>query len=459
MWNAFARRHRIRDSDMSGTTDPSLAATLDESHGRTILILRHGETDYKKEGRYQGSSPLPRLTEAGRRQAEEFLTYLGGVKFDRVISGTLPRATETLDLLLQAFPGAPRVSSDPRLNEVGIREWEGRLKSAIAVDARAALESWRIAPHLFVDCEGGRPLVELYERVGLLASELRAATGLSLVIGHDHADRALITTLMGLSVAAHALFPQDLLGLSILHAEPHQHRFQLRVSNLQSRGGRTVKFLATEHPRLILIRHGITSGNRERIYQGSVSNPGLEGKGVSQIEALGDLLQDVEAACVYSSDLRRARESAELLPVPMNVPRIADERLNEFHYGHWTGLRQDDVARRYPEEVAAFQRGGLDRPIRDAEPLSALFHRVGEFLNETWSRLGRGQTAIVVAHDVVIRSAITLALGLPASDFWQFPVENGAASELVRWRRSQTRLTMHNVLPGGLEDRHDHEYF
>lgn len=424
----------------------------------TILVLRHGETDYKRLDRYQGSSPAPRLTERGRRQTDEFLRYMQGIPIDRVVCSPVRRAVETLEQLAPALRAGTRILIDDGMSEARVPEWEGRFKDEILLSDGEQLERWRTAPHHFVSSSGTRPLDELYARVEPLLGRIRESKGVTLVVGHDHANRALIASALEIPRRCHALLPQEISSLSILHATRGGRRFELRASNLPHQGGSTTPLRPSHIPRLLLVRHGVTSGNRLRIYQGAAHDPPLEAEGRRQIGRLGDILGDTEPEIVWSSRLRRALESAELLPFAASVPRTSDERLNEYDYGHWSGRAQQEVEREFPTEMRQFRRAREVTPIHGAEPLPDLHARISDFLADAWRVVGP-RTGVIVAHDVVIRVAITVSLGLPFHEFWQFPIENGAVTELVRWRPEQVRLQRHNVLPGRLEDRHDDEYF
>ena len=86
----------------------------------TLLLVRHGETDWNRDGRWQGQSDTP-LNELGRRQARELAEQLDGV--DVVYSSDLARARETAEILAER--AGVEVRLDPRLRERGFGAWEG----------------------------------------------------------------------------------------------------------------------------------------------------------------------------------------------------------------------------------------------------------------------------------------------------------------------------------------------
>jgi len=93
-----------------------------------LLLIRHGETDWNTEGRYQGQSDVP-LNATGREQAQQLAQALRGSALEAIYSSDLLRARETAEALARAT-GAP-LHVDPRLREVGLGEWEGQLFSDI----------------------------------------------------------------------------------------------------------------------------------------------------------------------------------------------------------------------------------------------------------------------------------------------------------------------------------------
>lgn len=428
------------------------------TQGQTVLVLRHGETDYKRDDRYQGGSHEPNLTEAGIAQTESFVRYIRNSSVDRVLCSPLPRATQTLHQLGPALAEGQPVEIVPELGESDVPEWHGMIKSDIAKKDPIGLRLWRSRPDQFYDSNGTLVLQSLYAEMNPVLERLRDLDGVTLVVGHDHLNRALIVGLMGLPAQAHATIPQTLSGLALLHREPHQDLFELRASNLH--GGRDSAHLSPDRgrPRLILIRHGVTEGNRHRVYQGPIYDPHLDPEGIEQVLALESLLEGLKAKAVISSPLQRTRQTADLLPALDGVPRFVDSRLAEYHYGRWTGLSEDEVSKRFPQEVAALYQEVAEQPIEGAESMSSLFKRVRSFLRFAWSQAQYGDTIVIVAHDVVLRAAIAMSLPVDERKFWQFPINNAAITELSMSPYGHVQILRHNTLPGFLEDRRDHEY-
>jgi broad specificity phosphatase PhoE len=102
---------------------------------------------------------------------------------------------------------------------------------------------------------------------------------------------------------------------------------------------------------LILARHGETDWNRENRFQGH-ADPPLNALGRAQSVELAETLAGESIARVYTSPLRRARETAELVAERLGVEIEPLEALREIDVGSWTGLTRDEVAERFPEGYA-----------------------------------------------------------------------------------------------------------
>jgi broad specificity phosphatase PhoE len=98
---------------------------------------------------------------------------------------------------------------------------------------------------------------------------------------------------------------------------------------------------------LLLVRHGETDWNRDLRYQGH-ADPPLNEAGREQARELARTLARVDLDAAYTSDLRRAAETAEIILAGRDVPLFADRGLRELDVGSWSGLTRIEIEQRFP---------------------------------------------------------------------------------------------------------------
>jgi probable phosphoglycerate mutase len=134
-----------------------------------LILVRHGETDWNTEGRYQGQSNVP-LNANGLAQAEALAQQLGGESFAAIYSSDLARASQTAEAL--AAESGVTVHYDPRLREIDQGEWEGLLVAEIQSRYAEAFERRRFDP-LSTRPPGGESVGQVRQRVIEVLDEIR----------------------------------------------------------------------------------------------------------------------------------------------------------------------------------------------------------------------------------------------------------------------------------------------
>ncbi len=162
-----------------------------------LILVRHGVTDWNREGRWQGRLDPP-LSESGRHEADLVATRIAqdpDLRPARIVSSTLARATETAAVIGQAV-GAD-VEPEPRLMEIGAGEWEGRTHAELEATDGDRYHAWRTTPGY--GPPGGEPLTDAAERVGALLAEVEASpTWPVLLVSHGGILRYLARDLLDL---------------------------------------------------------------------------------------------------------------------------------------------------------------------------------------------------------------------------------------------------------------------
>jgi broad specificity phosphatase PhoE len=108
---------------------------------------------------------------------------------------------------------------------------------------------------------------------------------------------------------------------------------------------------------LLLVRHGETDWNRERRFQGHADQP-LNATGREQAEALAAELADEGIELIYTSDLSRARETAEIIAARLGAEVVPMRELREIDVGDWQGLSWPEIEERFPDGAQKWHETG-----------------------------------------------------------------------------------------------------
>lgn len=163
--------------------------------------------------------------------------------------------------------------------------------------------------------------------------------------------------------------------------------------------------------RLHLVRHGQCEVPADGGMLGQRDVP-LTELGVRQALAAGERLRDVPFVAAITSDLRRARDTAELALGERGVPLLVEPRLREFDIGAWEGLAWDGVEARYPGSMEAFTAPHPGLAFPSGESLAGIAERVCAALDDVRRDTPEGDV-LVVGHQGSLTVLLARALGLP----------------------------------------------
>jgi broad specificity phosphatase PhoE len=179
---------------------------------------------------------------------------------------------------------------------------------------------------------------------------------------------------------------------------------------------------------VLLARHGETDDNREPLrLQGWRDTP-LNDTGRRQAAELAERVAGEGIVSLWSSDLIRARETAEIAGARLGLDVRLDARLREGNRGEWEGRLFDDVAREEPERFAAWMQAGDHWRFPGGESLHEQQERVAACVEEV--RAGGELPALVVCHGGSIRVMLCRADPRGLSAFHEFRVPNVAVVEV-----------------------------
>jgi broad specificity phosphatase PhoE len=178
---------------------------------------------------------------------------------------------------------------------------------------------------------------------------------------------------------------------------------------------------------LVFIRHGETDWNLEGRWQGQADVP-LNQRGWQQAIRLADSLANDSISVIYSSDLRRAMDTATLLAQKFDTPVIADARLREIHQGEWQGLLVTEIEARYKE---VFQKR-KEKPMFVAPPGGETVQQVCDRALSVVQEIVQdhtGQNVAVVSHGFTIAVILVQLQNKPIDRVWEMVPKNG---EVIR---------------------------
>ncbi len=173
--------------------------------GLRLLLVRHGETNWNKEGRFQGTMDIP-LNENGQAQAAKARAFLKDVTLHFGMTSPMSRPKETAEIILQAHPGVV-LGTHPKLEEIGHGLWEGKLEADIEAGFPGMLAQWKTKPET-VQMPEGENLQQVWDRANeawdeIVAQYSQTPNQVGLVVAHDAINKVILCRLMGLQ-------PQDI---------------------------------------------------------------------------------------------------------------------------------------------------------------------------------------------------------------------------------------------------------
>jgi probable phosphoglycerate mutase len=196
---------------------------------------------------------------------------------------------------------------------------------------------------------------------------------------------------------------------------------------------------------LVLLRHGETDWNAEGRAQGHADVP-LNDVGRAQAATVAPVLAAFRPARLWSSDLARARQTAEYVAAATGLTVEPDARLREYDMGARSGLTLAELATAFPEEYAAWLAGRSTPRVAGEESTEQVRDRVVPALLDCLAALEPGQTGLVVLHGACLKVGLMGLLGWPweLSGSLQGPENCGYSVLSEQAVRGGLRLTSYN---------------
>jgi len=181
-----------------------------------IFLIRHGETNWNKEGRFQGQIDIP-LNDNGKNQARKTFEYLRNISFNKAFSSSMHRPYETAQIILQNSNNL-KIEKIDSLVEISHGLWEGKLEAEIREQWPVLLKNWHDKPEEVIMPEGesikdvSERSVEAFDKICLSQKD----NDLSLLVAHDAVNKTLICNILGISYSNIWMIKQGNGGITII---------------------------------------------------------------------------------------------------------------------------------------------------------------------------------------------------------------------------------------------------
>ena len=191
---------------------------------------------------------------------------------------------------------------------------------------------------------------------------------------------------------------------------------------------------------IILVRHGETDWNVSEVFRGRIDIE-LNETGLKQAGLLAEYLGDLRLDAIYSSPLKRALKTAEVIASHHNLDVEITPGLIDFDFGEWQGLAHEVVKDRYKELYAEWINSPQQVKMAAGESLNDVRGRVTGVVNSIVDKYEG--TVVLVAHRVVNKVLICALLGLDNSHFWNIR-QDTCGITAFSYENERFVLTKHN---------------
>jgi phosphoserine phosphatase len=187
---------QLESLNLTAHTGEIFPKPRDGNRGPRLLLVRHGETDWNRAGKFQGQIDVP-LNDNGREQSRRAAELLKDIKLDFAISSSMLRPKETAEIILKYHTGL-QLELRHELREISHGLWEGTFESEIEASYPGLLEQWKTNPET-VQMPEGENLQQVWQRaIASWQDIVKSVSGTGIVVAHDAINKAILCHLFGL---------------------------------------------------------------------------------------------------------------------------------------------------------------------------------------------------------------------------------------------------------------------
>ena len=196
-----------------------------------------------------------------------------------------------------------------------------------------------------------------------------------------------------------------------------------------------------------LIRHGETDWNKSKKLQGRSDIP-LNEFGRHLAEETRPAFDQVDFAAVYTSPLKRAKETAQLVIGDRDIPIIEDQRLIEMGFGDYEGLKCKGEDIEIPDEefLSFFNAPEEYDPPEKGESFEEVSARLKDFLTELFTNEElQDKTVLVSTHGAALCGILRVIKGLPISEYWGKGVHKNCGVTILEYKDKKVTIKDENI--------------
>lgn len=180
---------------------------------------------------------------------------------------------------------------------------------------------------------------------------------------------------------------------------------------------------------LYLVRHGETDWNKENRCQGCIDIE-LNDDGIIQAQGAAKRLSGEKIDKIYSSTLKRAGKTAEIINNSLNVELVKNESLNEINFGEWEGLTFEEMRNRSDYKYNKWSQEPHLVSFPGEGSLKNVFDRAMRYVNQIIDE-NTGKNILIVSHGGVLKLIILGVLGIGLEAYSKFYITNASLSIVV----------------------------
>ena len=397
-----------------------------------ITALRHGESEGNLIPIYQGHTPGTDLTERGRAQAEATALSLKDQNVSAIYASPLARTKQTAEAIAK-LSGAPLII-DERLREVEFGEYEGKhidFTDLTFIKERRAKKIEEQKPESIFHFPGMETWDSVQKRVKDFLQDILPRHRSDHIVIVSHADpiqniRHFFTHEDPIKIG-HQPYPTYATPSIFYWDHDRGEQMDLHkeyIDDIAWTGSENTK----ESVHLTLVRHGETDWNKEGKTQGHEDIP-LNATGRKEAEALAEELHNVRFDGIVTSDLSRAKETADILSKKLKIPILeVTELLRERKFGEWEGKSKEDLLAKH--SLSSTNVSFHHHTPKHGESLSAFLKRLQQVCDHVLKNYA-GKHILLVAHSGTLQGLSALTENLSYAECMQGRIKTGSALSLT----------------------------